>query len=115
MSDALYEQRDGKVFATEYTRGPWDPGAQHGGPAAAILTRAIEALDDGGHGLQIARLTFELLKPVPLGELQVSAQVVRPGKRVQFALNSAMPTILPIAASNLVTSYSHLASEREAA
>ena len=27
--------------------------------------------------------------------------------RVQFALNSAMPTILPIAASKLVTSYSH--------
>jgi Thioesterase-like superfamily len=84
MSDALYEQRDGTLYATEFTRGPWDPNAQHGGPVGAILIRAIEALDDGGLGLHLARITIELLKPAPLGELHASAQIVRPGRRVQL-------------------------------
>ena len=30
--------------ATELTRGPWDPGAQHAGPPAALLGREIERL-----------------------------------------------------------------------
>jgi hypothetical protein len=35
-------------------------------------------------GLMIARVTYELLRPVPLGELTVAAEVVRPGRRVQL-------------------------------
>ena len=35
-------------------------------------------------GLLITRVTYELLRPVPLGELFVSADVVRPGRRVQL-------------------------------
>jgi hypothetical protein len=35
-------------------------------------------------GLELARMTYELLRPVPLGPLAVSASVVRPGKRVQL-------------------------------
>lgn len=84
MSDALYERRDGSVYATEFSRGPWDPNAQHGGPVGAILVDAMEALDDGGHGLHMARVTLELLKPAPLGELKATAEIVRPGRRVQM-------------------------------
>jgi hypothetical protein len=34
--------------------------------------------------MQVTRLTVELLKPVPLAPLLVTAQVVRPGKRVEL-------------------------------
>jgi Thioesterase-like superfamily len=84
---AVYEERDGSVFATELSRGPWDPAAQHGGAPAALLMREFEQLDDGldGQGaLAISRVTYELLRPVPLGELRVQASVVRPGRRVQL-------------------------------
>ncbi len=41
MPDAFYE-RDGERFlATELTRGPWDPDAQHAGPPAALLGRDV--------------------------------------------------------------------------
>lgn len=84
MSGAIFEERDGGVFATEFARGPWDPDAQHGGAPAALMMRALERLDDGGADLQIVRVTYELVRPVPLGELIVEAWVVRPGRRVQL-------------------------------
>lgn len=93
MIDAVYEDLgDGRVVAQDLARGPWDPGAQHGGAPAALLMRAFEragadggGADGGGaDGLAIGRVTYELLRPVPLGELRVSAVVVRPGRRVQL-------------------------------
>jgi hypothetical protein len=75
---------DGDRFApTELTRGPWDPGSQHAGPPAALLGRAIERCeqDDGMH---VGRITFEILRPVPLAPLTVRARVVRPGRSVQL-------------------------------
>jgi hypothetical protein len=35
-------------------------------------------------GLALARVTYEVRRPAPLGELDVSAAVVRPGRRVQL-------------------------------
>jgi hypothetical protein len=67
----------------EYTRGPWDPNAQHGGAPAALLMRAFE-MTEPDPGLQITRVTYELIKPVPLGELSVSTAVIRPGRRLQL-------------------------------
>jgi hypothetical protein len=81
--DALYELNGTGVVATEYTRGPWDPGAQHGGAPAALLMRAFEQTEPD-LSCQLTRVTYELLKPVPLGELRVSATVIRPGRRVQL-------------------------------
>ena len=83
MPDAFYE-RDGDRFrATELTRGPWDPGSQHAGPPSALIARQVEALDDADV-FQVGRLTFEILRPVPIGPVEVEARVVRPGRRVQL-------------------------------
>jgi hypothetical protein len=73
---------DGYV-ATELTRGPWDPGAQHAGPPSALIGRAIEQLDESGE-FQVGRITLEILKSVPIGPVRVEAEVVRPGRRVQM-------------------------------
>ncbi|HEU4462214.1 MAG TPA: acyl-CoA thioesterase domain-containing protein, partial [Solirubrobacterales bacterium] len=83
MFDAFYE-RDGDLFrATELTRGPWDPGAQHAGPPSALLGFAIERLPDAAE-FQVGRLTFEILRSVPIAPLRVEARVARPGRRVQM-------------------------------
>lgn len=83
MPDAFYEQADGRIRATELTRGPWDPDAQHAGPPAALLGRALERLPEGEE-FQLARLTFEILGPVPIGTVVLDARVGRPGRRVQM-------------------------------
>ncbi len=83
MPQAFYERDGDGYLATELTRGPWDPGAQHAGPPAALLAREMERLDGGGE-FQIGRITFEILRPVPIAALSVSARLLRPGKRVQL-------------------------------
>jgi hypothetical protein len=83
VPDAFYE-RDGDRFrATELTRGPWDPGSQHAGPPSALIGREIERLEDAAD-FQVGRITFEILRPVPIGPIEVAAEIVRPGRRVQL-------------------------------
>jgi acyl-coenzyme A thioesterase PaaI-like protein len=86
---AVFEARDGHFVASELARGPWDAGAQHGGAPAALLMRAFERLP-AAEGLAIARVTYEFLRPVPLGELSVVAEAVRPGRRVQLSEGSIL-------------------------
>lgn len=75
---------DGDGYAaTELTRGPWDPRAQHAGPPAALLGREIERLEDAGD-FQVGRITFEILRSVPIAALSVKASITRPGRRVQL-------------------------------
>jgi Thioesterase-like superfamily len=83
MADAFYSERDGRLVPSELTRGPWDPGAQHAGPPAGLLARALERCAPR-EGMQIGRITIEILRPVPLEPLSVSARVVRPGRSVEM-------------------------------
>jgi hypothetical protein len=83
VPEAFYEADGDRYLATELTRGPWDPGAQHAGPPAALLGRALELLPDA-EKFQVPRVTTEILRPVPIAPVRVSARVVRPGRRVQL-------------------------------
>ena len=102
--DAFYLPLGGERFlATDLTRGPWNVDSQHAGPPAALLGRAVERHDaerqargnpDGHAGtpFRVTRMTFEILRPVPLGELSVStrsAEVGRSVERVECALTDA--------------------------
>lgn len=79
--DAVFV-RDGDHFrSTELALGPWYPGALHGGAPAALLIGAI-ARSGPDPVLRLARITYEFVRPVPIGELSVEVQVVRPGRRV---------------------------------
>jgi Thioesterase-like superfamily len=79
---ALFVPDGDRLVPTEYGRGPWAPTALHGGPVAALVTRAAESVE--GDGLQLVRMTLELLRPVPLAPLWLTSAVVRPGRRVQL-------------------------------
>lgn len=83
MPDAFYERSGDGYVATELTRGPWDPGAQHAGPPAALLGRELELLPEAG-AFEVGRVTYEILRPVPIGPLEISSRVLRPGRRVQL-------------------------------
>ena len=69
--------------ATKLTQGPWEAGLQHAGPPAALLGRAVEGHSDRA-GLQVARVTFEILRPVPIAELAVATRTLRGGRSVEL-------------------------------
>jgi hypothetical protein len=87
LTDAAFFVPDGagRFRGTAHTIGPWSTDAMHFGPPAALLGRAVEALP-APVPMRVARITFEILRPVPVSPvLEVTADLVRPGKRVALA------------------------------
>src|SRR5438105_13080231 len=75
---------DGERFlATALTRGPWSRDHQHGGPPSALLARAIERRLAGVAETEVVRLTVDFLRPLAIGPVEVRAEVVRAGRKVQ--------------------------------
>ncbi len=84
--------------ATELARGPWNADHAHGGPPAALLARALESMASGFGGsapgppvgsepqgaFQAARVTLDLIRPVPLARLEVVTQVLREGRTTKL-------------------------------
>jgi Thioesterase-like superfamily len=83
VAGAFYVLDGDTLVPSERTRGPWDPDAQHAGPASALLARALERCEPRD-GMRLGRITIEILGPVPLRPLTTSARVVRPGRSVEL-------------------------------
>ncbi|TWP44801.1 thioesterase family protein [Lentzea tibetensis] len=74
---------ENRYRSTQHTVGPWNAESQHLGPPSALLVREFErtAPREDAH---LARVTFEVLGPVPVAELEVHAEVERPGRSVEL-------------------------------
>ena len=79
MSDAVVRSAfvalgEGVYRASALTRGPWHPQQQHAGPPIALVSHALEEAARA-HGLEhLARLTANLLRPVPIADIEVRVQ-----------------------------------------
>ena len=83
MPESFYSRDGDRLLATELTRGPWSSTLQHGGPPAALLAQAIERAEPEPDRFTVARLTFEFLRPVPIGAFEVRTETVRAGRQAQ--------------------------------
>ncbi|MFG2603321.1 thioesterase family protein [Streptomyces sp. NPDC048514] len=85
QAEAFYEREaDDRFLPTGYTRGPWDAGSQHAGPPAALLALAAERRPGGRPDMRVARLTYEITRPVPIRPLTVITRVLRAGRSVEL-------------------------------
>jgi hypothetical protein len=83
VSDAAFVALDrGRYRATELTRGPWNPEHQHAGPPIALVARAIEQAAAALGLAHVARLTANLLRPIPIGDVSVEVQTEYAGRNV---------------------------------
>lgn len=83
MHEAFFRREGPLLVATELTRGPWSDALMHGGPPTALLGSAIARAGPEPERFQVARLTFELVRPLAIGALRVETEVLRAGKQVQ--------------------------------
>jgi acyl-Coa thioesterase superfamily protein/acyl-CoA thioesterase superfamily protein len=74
---------DGRFRSTVHTTGPWSASTQHLGPPSALMVRAMEQLPSAAP-MMIARVVVEILGPVPVAEVSVTASVERPGRSVEL-------------------------------
>lgn len=96
----LFERSASAVVPSVFTRGPWDPGLLHGGPVAALLAQLSEEVQDPAYAP--VRLTVDLMKPVPLREMTVAAEVVRTGRRLQLVQSELAFGGVPVARATML-------------
>lgn len=69
--------------STELANAGWYEEGQHGGAVAALITGHVEEVVPTLTPMEVARVTLELFRVVPLTRLRVETRVVREGKRIQ--------------------------------
>jgi hypothetical protein len=80
---AMFERDGSRFVPTQLARGPWSPKALHGGAPSALFATVCE-MHDPGPAAFVARLTIELMRPVPLAPLEMKVRTIRPGRKVQW-------------------------------
>jgi hypothetical protein len=83
LPTCLYEVDGDSFVPTGLTRGPWDRRFQHGGPPAALLSRAVEQAGGVEPALS-ARLSCDILRPVPVAPHTIATRILRPGRNVEL-------------------------------
>ena len=81
--DAIYRVDGNRVVTSPNAAGPWDPGMQHGSAPAALAVWAAEAIPTR-EPMQIARVTIDLMRPVPVAPLTLATEVLREGRKIQL-------------------------------
>lgn len=78
----VYRVEDSIAHAQPIAAGPWDPSMQHGGAPASLIAWAIERMP-AREPMQVVRMTFDLLRPIPVAPLEIKIDMQREGRKIQ--------------------------------
>jgi hypothetical protein len=81
--EAIYRVDGNRVVTSPDAAGPWDARMQHGSAPAALVVWAAEAIP-APQPMQIARVTIDLMRPVPVAPLTIETEVLREGRKIQL-------------------------------
>lgn len=81
--EAIYTIDGRRAVTSSFAAGPWDPTMQHGGAPTALIAREAEAFP-AERPMRIARLTVDLMRPVPVAPLDIDTEVLREGRKIQL-------------------------------
>jgi hypothetical protein len=83
VSDYVFSLDGTRAAATPFSAGPWDPTMQHGGAPSALVARAAERFPSA-RPMRVARITVDLMRPVPVATLDIETEVLREGRKLQL-------------------------------
>lgn len=78
----VYRVEGSIAHAQACAAGPWDPTLQHGGAPASLIAWAVERMPMR-EPMNVARMTLDLLRPVPVAPLDIKIDVQREGRKIQ--------------------------------
>jgi len=81
--EAVFRVDGNNVFTSQHAGGPWDPGMQHGGAPSSLIVWAAERIPTP-QPMRIARLTVDLMRPVPVAPLTIESEILRDGRKIQL-------------------------------
>ncbi len=82
-SEAVYELSGMRALSTPHAAGPWDPTMQHGAAPASLVAWLAETVESR-QPMRVARLSIDLLRPVPVAPLSIATDVIREGRKIQI-------------------------------
>jgi Thioesterase-like superfamily len=82
--EPIFRVDGNKVVTSPDAAGPWDPRMQHGSAPAALVVWAAEKLPTPVP-MQIARVTIDLMRPVPVAPLSIETEILREGRKIQLS------------------------------
>lgn len=87
-----WHRTSAQTFApTEHVGGAWDRATQHIAPALGLLAHAVERDLDARRGgdLVVSRLSYDILGTVPVEPVDVTVEVLRPGRTIELVQATA--------------------------
>lgn len=81
--DCVFRVEKDIVTVSPFASGPWNPEMQHGGAPASLCMWVAENVPAAGP-MRVARLTLDLLRPVPVAPLRFRSEILREGKKIQL-------------------------------
>ena len=81
--EAVFRVEGNNVHTSEHAAGPWDSGMQHGGAPSSLIVWAAERIPTP-QPMHIARLTVDLMRPVPVAPLTIETEILREGRKIQL-------------------------------
>ena len=80
--ESCFVATSGGFEPTEFAVGPWSPDTLQGSAYGGLLVRALEH-DGGAPDMMLARLSFDLWRPVTRERLTASVTVLRDGRKAR--------------------------------
>lgn len=81
--EAVYRLAGTQVVTTPHAAGPWSATMQHGAALAGLVAWAVDNIETA-QPMCLARLTIDLLRPVPVAPLSIVSETVREGRKIQL-------------------------------
>src|SRR6201997_2615998 len=81
--EPIYRVDGHRVEVSPNAAGPWDPRMQHGSAPAGLAVWAAETIPTAAP-MRVARVTIDLMRPVPLKPLTLETEVLREGRKIQL-------------------------------
>src|SRR5215467_5563039 len=81
--EAIYRVDGANAVTSAHAGGPWDPRLQHGAAPSSLICWVVERLPSPVP-MRVARLTVDLMRPVPVAPLIIDVEVLREGRKIQL-------------------------------
>lgn len=81
--ESVYRIEADRIVVSPFASGPWSPDMQHGGGPSSLFAHAA-ATTPAPAPMRLARLTVDLMRPVPVADMQLETTLLREGRKIQL-------------------------------
>lgn len=81
--EAIYRLEGARAHTSKWAGGPWDRSMQHGSAPTSLIAHIAEQMPTLAP-MRVARITIDLMRPVPITTLDIQTEIVREGRKIQL-------------------------------